>query len=95
MKTRPSDLIRDVGWCQGETVKFRGNKPVAYCAYGALQGVYNEEVISAEIWHELLSVVQRIIGTAVVLWNDSHDRTKEEVIAVLENAENEVLGPRE
>lgn len=85
-------LLRDVGWCQGV---FRqtddGGNLVAMCALGALKtsAGYYDRNFSDEEWDFLWSVIEEVkmglpnehMGLAA--WNDNHERTKEDVIALL------------
>ena len=72
-----ADYIRKHGWCQGES--FGEGETV--CAAGAIWSVNIDQ------WEDAMWALADHIGTPNVGdWNDKPDRTKEEVIAALEQA---------
>ena len=79
---KPSELIRNVGWCRGTFFKQDSNKHIiGYCVIGAINQCYKSYRKTDEIV-ERLAVYLNI--TSVTAWNDSYGRTKNEVVAALE-----------
>lgn len=98
---RSADLMRD-GWIQGRLVKMiEGKTPVAYCILGALDEALNEIMPGPNFASDARREVHDM-ATAFILdeaeeqtrektssipgWNDSGERTQEEVVAVMEAA---------
>jgi hypothetical protein len=74
------DIIQTYGWTQGQT----GSEEIGYCIMGAELKALS--VASYRIsQHELREIYQNALGfTPRICWNDQTDRTKEEVIDVLQ-----------
>lgn len=75
------ELLEQKGWCQGAFVS-NGR----HCAMGALREVYPDDL---ELWKaqgKMLSALEPSYSS-VTWWNDRPERTKEEVIAKLKEAD--------
>lgn len=85
---KPSELLRQKGWCQehaaidrdGRPVNVQNSSAVAFCAWGAITACKghcdpDQDDAICELYSDLGSVV---------VWNDKPERTAEEVIAKLE-----------
>lgn len=98
---RSADFIRD-GWIKGRLYKMiEQNVPVAFCILGALGEALNEIMPAARYAAEARSQVQEVAAafildeveeqtrtktTSIPSWNDSGERTQEEVVSVMEGA---------
>lgn len=72
---KPSELIRQKGWCQGDAYSPRGG----LCMYAALvDGHFDAKS------KEFKALKKSINHESIVIWNDAPGRTAEEVIAKLE-----------
>ena len=79
------------GWCQkasardaqGTRVLAMCSSAVKWCAIGAIDAEMQHE----DGYHNPISTIARVAGTDnVAQWNDSPDRTQEEVLAVFDKA---------
>jgi hypothetical protein len=98
---RSADLIRD-GWVKGRFYKMiEKNVPVAFCILGALEEALNEVMPTANFAPEarrevhdmcaafILDEVEeqtRVKTTSIPGWNDSGERSQEEVVSVMQGA---------
>lgn len=98
---RSADLIRD-GWVKGRLYTMvEGKTPVAFCILGALEEAMNEILPSANFAPEarrevhdmaaafILDEVEeqtREKACSIPGWNDSGERTQDEVVKVMEGA---------
>lgn len=69
-----ADYIREHGWCQGTMMSLGGQ----VCIFGALTAVLGGRMLSARAF------LDKALGMPAHWWNDAPGRTKEEVIAKLE-----------
>lgn len=85
---KPSELLRQKGWCQGQSalsqegivVDATDPRAVRFCAFGAIEkslGAVNTD-------DERVGSLYADIAGSLVDWNDKKGRTAEEVIAKLE-----------
>jgi hypothetical protein len=94
-----ADLIRRTGWVQNGVAHWKGDELVGMCIGGALNAaLYTEPVFGEEegAWTQPVLHVLREqypdypwvnaarADSLVVNWNDDPDRTKDEVLAILE-----------
>lgn len=75
---KPSQLLREKGWCQGVGTDAQGQM----CIMGCLLKASGHDAIQAvKLANKLRSSLDHL---SLVRWNDAPGRTKEEVIAALE-----------
>ena len=80
MSEKAWQLIDQVGWCQGQSVKRKGTTIIGYCVMGAIREAYGEGVDG----YDALDTVRAVIGGGgLAAWNDAPERTKEQVVATL------------
>ena len=96
---RPSDYIKQLGWTKRYSTLEEQGEIVAYSLEGAIVA-YEEATVAPDLRgnyapDELLreSVSRQIQGANFTNWNNAKGRTRAEVIAALEMAEEEVWGP--
>lgn len=83
-------LIEERGWCRREYKDTRG----CYCSLGACYVASGYEVEGASVLHDgdvtayatAEKALERAIDSAVIRWNDSPGRTKDEVLAAFDKA---------
>jgi len=76
-------MIENVGWCQGRSIQMdESQKPVAFCAGGAIAGV------EADFYHKSFArdYLYRVVLTHVPEWNDHPLRTKKQVLKAFDQA---------
>lgn len=96
---KPSQLLRERGWCQ--QANFKDEKglvlvlpynptiiPSYFCAQGAICYCYEYKKHGIIYFKYFAELKKRI--DCITLWNDHPERTKEEVIAMLEEVEKEL-----
>lgn len=80
-------LIQDVGWTQGTYATYaEGNKVIGYCALGALSATHAGPEIRHDAIMRLSKQTVQYNGSDIVSYNDAEGRTKEEVLAVFDQA---------
>ena len=78
-------LIDQVGWCQDQWVKRNKQRMIiGYCAHGAIDEVYGYG--TAAFWAAIDTVRATIGDPHITRWNDAPERTKEQVVAALKEA---------
>lgn len=85
------DLIETKGWCQkasardarGIITPFLGPRTASFSMSGALCSLMNPVL---EPWRKASEILRSVVGCAIGLWNDKHDRTKEEVLEAFDKA---------
>lgn len=85
---KPSQLLREKGWCQyiyaedakGTAVNCREMSAMSFCMIGAIGAIYHDTTTVREIRDKL----DKYLGHPHASWNDDPSRTKDEVIAALE-----------
>lgn len=91
MKTKREVLLRaaelcEVGWVQGSAAC----SPGCDCAVTAINAAASDELLSIWCWNELADYLRlpcpESAGSAIIRWNDTPGRTKEEVVAALRAA---------
>jgi hypothetical protein len=87
---RAKSLLQKVGWCKGQSVKRnRDNKPVAYCASGAINhavGYSSNPHFYSEAIYRLNAIIGGGLVSGITLWNDDPKRKKKEVLAAFDKA---------
>lgn len=95
---RPSEYLRQ-GWCQGTLARNKDGESgglarrdaVAWCMDGALrQARYDGGIDGMDCVH-IQDSLYRLLPPTYTTWNDAPGRTQEEVAAMMERAEREVL----
>lgn len=91
---KPSQLLREKGWCQGGSALMADGtlhkhipitgEPVAYCLVGACNKAYPFAYPHWGVISDRLATHLGINQWGLSLWNDTPGRTKEEVISALE-----------
>ena len=76
---KPSEIIRQRGWCQGAAENARGN----VCLSRAIFFAYRDDSRACDALCKLLT--EKLGVTTMWEWNDVKDRTMEEVIELLES----------
>lgn len=91
-------ILDSVGWCQNDVVQFKDGLPCAYCLSGAIRKAYNELYPGEhQIIGQAKSAVEDVINTKfptatdeslllIIHFNDTAQRTKQEVLEVLDTA---------
>lgn len=86
-------LLIDVGWCQRNYQRVDGNKTIAYCSAGALMEATRNcliEIDPSNGYAGAATYLRQAIGCPEDMpisgWNDHQGRTKEEIIAVFDEA---------
>lgn len=77
------------GWCQHSSAKTKAGRgtvaidkeAVAFCIIGACAAVY-----WPDYWHAV-ERVEHVLGVRPGVWNDVRGRTKQEVVAVMKQAD--------
>jgi len=75
---KPSEIIRERGWCQGVSTDIHGR----HCLWGAVQEATQRDIPTAD---KILAQLREAVGSNPIIWNDRRGRTADEVIAVLES----------
>lgn len=100
----PSDYISK-GWCQNVNARGEHGTPVpwddpfatSFCMSGALVKSYSEEGITRQQRVMIANHLRLKLGDTLrahegfIVWQDNPDRTKEEVLAIMLEAEKEIL----
>lgn len=85
----------EAGWCQGRSLRVKGNDQVEYCLSGAIYySLPSTLLLSIDAQHRLLLVVLGLLVRAnpeletyyFPTWNDDPQRTKEQVLQVVDRA---------
>lgn len=95
--TAAANLLETKGWTQdafardanGKSIKSHEESAVCFCTIGALNRASGENVVrrlDTEGNRAYEHLRHSIGGWGVAEWNDSYDRTKEDVISTLRNA---------
>lgn len=87
---KPSELLKQSGWCQHSFARDSGGVgcheaspiAVAYCIVGAILKIYNNY---PDKQTSIFNKVEQIIRMNISLWNDAPGRTKQDVVALLES----------
>ena len=96
----PSDYLR-LGWCKDRLARNKWGNPVAatslgaveWCVIGAFFRAENDGSITDRQGNFLGQRVRVMIGQdSIAEWQNREERSLEEVLAVLQRAEVEVLG---
>ena len=86
---KPSELLKQKGWCQGfyatdkhgHRVSWANGDAYAFCTIGAVFKCYGDD----EDGYDILETLKNYLDVFYIsVWNDTPGRTKEEVIAALE-----------
>lgn len=75
-------LIDQYGWIQRKMVLFENGVTVGYCIVGAIDAVsaHFPAIVVAQ------SLLRPWVGNSIIEWNDQSGRTKEEVLALFDQA---------
>src|SRR5258706_15167283 len=76
-------LLIEVGWCKGWAVKFKADKPIAFCATGAIQYVSAPWRLKDKADDALRTAIN---WDYIPQWNDHKKRTKRQVLAAFNKA---------
>lgn len=92
------ELLIKNGWCQGTMRNSRSDKS-SFCLVGAINHVlasdvermnwtWDDEEFSMSVLISIRNVIKQFKpnNSSIVDWNDTHGRTKAEVIAILDKA---------
>lgn len=81
---KPSEVLESQEWIQGKLyARDKDHNITGCCMVGAIEQAEETGYPAYELWKYLK-------GTTITRWNDSPERTKEEVIARLREAEARV-----
>jgi hypothetical protein len=95
-----ANLLEQRGWCQGTTARDADGKPVSvvsptatsFCILGAINYLQNTNKWPVELLNEAVNDVEDFlfesVGCPIPDYNDSSDRTKEQVVSVLREVAN-------
>ena len=84
---KPSQLIKEVGWCQNAYVKREDGKIIGYCLVGAIETAYKDfPSLLKDCYCKLEEVRAMKKIRPLIVWNDEEVRTKEEVVSFLQKA---------
>lgn len=83
LRKRAADIIKRHGWTQGSY----GNHDRGFCIWGALLEAFPEPLPMGTFYEVVDDLEREIQGGRLPHWNDEPDRTKEQVIAALENCQ--------
>lgn len=89
----PSQYL-EKGWTQGTFARDKDGNPVneynssalCWCASGAISAAFPMSY-EIDLAVKLTKEIEKITKTKIVLWNDDEDRTHEEVIYIVREAE--------
>ena len=82
MSEKAWQLIDQVGWCQGQSVKRKGTTIIGYCVMGAIRVTYGGD--RSACW-AAIEKMRAVIGEGgLAVWNDAPGQTKEHVIEVMQ-----------
>lgn len=56
----------------------------SYCLIGALDAALCDQKYTFDIWAEILDKARPLVGGSLSIWNDYENRTKEEVLELLD-----------
>ncbi len=85
-----ANLLEKKGWCQNHSSNIFDQICLAEAlhrsVYGSQESVNMNKVSDVRAWNPSFVALSKFIGEDVIRWNDTHGRTKAEVIEKLREA---------